>query len=101
LTLISVAKPWIVASPMPEMSHSERGFPARQFSAVIAFAAQAPANEIVAENCLEGNPASEWDVSGAGDASIQGFATDISPLPPPSRQRRTRSGHHPRAMAAT
>jgi hypothetical protein len=37
-----------------------------------------PANEIVTENCLPGNPASEWDVSGAGDASIQGFATDIS-----------------------
>ena len=38
----------------------------------------APANPIVAENCLPGNPASEWDISGAGDASIQGFATDIS-----------------------
>lgn len=37
-----------------------------------------PANEIVAENCLPGNPPSEWDVSGAGDTSIQGFATDIS-----------------------
>jgi len=38
----------------------------------------APANEIVAENCLPGNPSSEWDISGAGDPSIQGFATDIS-----------------------
>ena len=38
----------------------------------------APANEIVAENCLPGHPASEWDVNGAGSASIQGFATDIS-----------------------
>ncbi len=37
-----------------------------------------PANDIVAENCLTGNPSSEWDISGAGDASIQGFATDIS-----------------------
>ena len=37
-----------------------------------------PPNEIVAENCLTGNPASQWDVSGAGDSSIQGFATDIS-----------------------
>jgi WD40 repeat protein len=36
------------------------------------------ANPIVAENCLAGNPASEWDISGAGDTSIQGFATDIS-----------------------
>jgi hypothetical protein len=38
----------------------------------------APANEIVAENCQPGNPPSEWDVEGAGDPSIQGFATDIS-----------------------
>ena len=37
-----------------------------------------PANEIVAENCLPGNPPAEWDISGAGDMSIQGFATDIS-----------------------
>src|SRR5215217_5728776 len=37
----------------------------------------APANPVVAENCRPGNPASEWDVDGAGDASIQGFATDI------------------------
>uniref|UniRef100_A0A832I353 DUF4082 domain-containing protein n=1 Tax=Eiseniibacteriota bacterium TaxID=2212470 RepID=A0A832I353_UNCEI len=35
-------------------------------------------NPIVAENALPGNPASEWEVSGAGDPSIQGFATDIS-----------------------
>ncbi len=38
----------------------------------------APANEIVAENCRPGDPASEWDINGAGDSSIQGFATDIS-----------------------
>jgi hypothetical protein len=37
-----------------------------------------PANAIVAENCLPGNPASEWDVSRSGDPSIQGFSTDIS-----------------------
>src|SRR5689334_7082790 len=35
-------------------------------------------NPIACENALQGNPASEWDISGAGDASIQGFATDIS-----------------------
>ncbi len=35
-------------------------------------------NPIVCENARLGNPASEWDVSGAGDSSIQGFATDIS-----------------------
>jgi hypothetical protein len=37
-----------------------------------------PANSIVAENCQAGNPSSEWDISGIGDSSIQGFATDIS-----------------------
>ena len=37
-----------------------------------------PANPIEAENCLPGNPSSQWDVSGAGDLTIQGFATDIS-----------------------
>ena len=37
-----------------------------------------PANAVVAENCLAGNPASEWDVNDAGDPSIQGFATEMS-----------------------
>ena len=37
-----------------------------------------PANAIVAENCLPGTAQSQWDVSGAGDATIQGFTTDIS-----------------------
>jgi hypothetical protein len=35
-------------------------------------------NAIVVENCLTGNPASEWQITGAGDTSIQGFATEIS-----------------------
>jgi hypothetical protein len=35
-------------------------------------------NEITAENCLTGNLPSEWDIVGSGDASIQGFATQIS-----------------------
>ena len=39
---------------------------------------QAEGSPIVAENALTGNPANEWDVSGAGDPTIQGFATDIS-----------------------
>ena len=38
----------------------------------------APANQIVAENCLTGNAPAEWDVNGAGDTTIQGYATDIS-----------------------
>jgi Domain of unknown function (DUF4082)/Bacterial Ig domain/Viral BACON domain len=36
------------------------------------------ANDIVCENSKLGNPSSEWDVSGSGDLTIQGFATDIS-----------------------
>ncbi len=35
-------------------------------------------NPIVCENQLAGNPETEWDISGAGDPNIQGFATDIS-----------------------
>src|SRR6187551_3347388 len=35
-------------------------------------------NPVACENTKQGNPPSEWDVSGAGSASIQGFATDIS-----------------------
>ena len=35
-------------------------------------------NPIVCENSKPGNPASQWDVSGSGDPSIQGFSTDIS-----------------------
>ena len=27
---------------------------------------------------MPGNPSSEWDITGAGDPAIQGFATDIS-----------------------
>lgn len=35
-------------------------------------------NSIQIENALPGTPASTWDITGAGDPSIQGFATDIS-----------------------
>jgi hypothetical protein len=38
----------------------------------------AKANDIVCENSKTGNPSSDWDVDGAGDSTIQGFATDIS-----------------------
>ncbi len=33
---------------------------------------------IVCENSKPGNPPAEWDISGAGADTIQGFATDIS-----------------------
>jgi hypothetical protein len=39
---------------------------------------QQSCNPIVCENQLPGAPASQWDISGSGDSSLQGFATDIS-----------------------
>ena len=54
-------------------------------SALVLTAAPIPAhavdNKIVTENALPGNPASEWDVSGAGDLSLQGFTTQLSVAP--------------------
>ena len=49
-------------------------------SAPLFGSCSAPANAIEAENCLPGTPDSSWDISGAGagDPSLQGFATDIS-----------------------
>lgn len=38
----------------------------------------APVNAIEAENCKPGNPDTEWDITGSGDPTIQGFATNIS-----------------------
>jgi Domain of unknown function (DUF4082)/Bacterial Ig-like domain/Bacterial Ig domain len=35
-------------------------------------------NPILCENSLPGTPASEWDIVGAGDPTIQGFATEMS-----------------------
>ncbi len=35
-------------------------------------------NPIVCENQLAGSPPEDWDISGAGDARLQGFATEIS-----------------------
>src|SRR5262247_2950146 len=37
-----------------------------------------PTNPIVCENSKPGSPASEWDITGSGSSTIQGFATDIS-----------------------
>lgn len=37
-----------------------------------------PANPIEAENRLTGTPKATWDITGAGDPTIQGFATQMS-----------------------
>ena len=46
--------------------------------AAASAAAACTGNEIVCENQLPGTPQSVWDVDGAGDPSIQGFATQMS-----------------------
>ena len=38
----------------------------------------APTNPIVCENSKQGTDPATWDITGAGDESIQGFSTDIS-----------------------
>ena len=38
-------------------------------------------SKVASENNLPGAKSSEWDVNGAGDPTIQGFATDSSVLP--------------------
>ena len=48
-------------------------------SPAVAAPCDAPVtNQIACENTKLGSPPSEWDVSGAGSASIQGFATNMS-----------------------
>lgn len=47
-------------------------------ASLFSFIVSIAQNPIVTENALQGNPSSEWDISGAGSLSIQGFATDIS-----------------------
>ena len=41
-------------------------------------AAAVASNAIVLENQKQGNPESEWGISGSGSTNIEGFATDIS-----------------------
>jgi hypothetical protein len=48
------------------------------FPGVLRASCGSPGNAIEAENCLTGTPQSTWDISGAGDATIQGFADQIS-----------------------
>lgn len=46
--------------------------------ALLSFLISTAQNPIITENALVGNLPTEWDVVGAGDLTIQGFATDIS-----------------------
>ena len=54
------------------------GLTAGLSSVAVADVPSCTGNAIVCENQLPGTPQSVWDVSGAGDSSIQGFATQIS-----------------------
>jgi hypothetical protein len=47
-------------------------------SAEIAHAAGCSLSRVACENQLPGDPTSDWFVNGAGDPSIQGFATSMS-----------------------
>jgi hypothetical protein len=52
--------------------------PSPATAATSSSACGAGINEIVCENRNAGTSPDEWDIEGAGDESIQGFATDIS-----------------------
>src|SRR5262245_16815667 len=60
----------------PFCRSSSRGF--RPRLEALEERAMLAVNPVVAENMLPGTPQSVWDVPGAGDSTIQGFATDIS-----------------------
>ena len=60
------------------MLHVSRKILFLVFAAVMFFGKVVGQNPIVTENALTGTPKSTWDISGAGDLTIQGFATDIS-----------------------
>ena len=81
-----------IAGPLPSTNLTKAVFtgdpPGIKYANFASLAAQLPdpfapctppaANAIVCENSKLGNPASEWDIVGAGNANIQGFATEIS-----------------------
>ncbi|MET4901737.1 DUF4082 domain-containing protein, partial [Paenarthrobacter sp. CC6] len=52
--------------------------PLSSTAAVAAGPCDPVVNAVVCENSKPGSPPSEWDISGPGDDSIQGFSTDIS-----------------------
>ena len=54
------------------------GLLAQAAAAQVVDPCAAPATAVVAENCLAGSPPGEWEISFAGDLTIQGFTTDIS-----------------------
>src|SRR6516162_5698710 len=55
-----------------------RIFLAAIFCLAIALNSAFAQNAIVVENQLPGTPQSQWDLSGPGSTTLQGFTTDIS-----------------------
>ena len=64
------------------MSALVAGFKRLPAMTFAAFLSAAPlfsqSNPVTLENAFAGSPASEWDISGYGDETIQGFATPFS-----------------------
>lgn len=63
--LVMVLVAWVAIALDPSSARADNG-------------CNGAANPVVCENALAGTDPSVWDISGAGDPSIQGFSTDIS-----------------------
>src|SRR5687768_17377782 len=68
----------VVLASVSFQAQAPSGPAARPAAPPAANPCAAPANKIIAENCKPGNPRTEWDINADGDASIQGFASDMS-----------------------
>ena len=66
-SLLGTAGSGLILALSPEQAEAQPADPCAE-----------PANWVIAENCKPGNPSTEWDINGAGDLTIRGFATDIS-----------------------
>ena len=86
MTLIGAAAPRPRRAPRPVRTFAlaaALSLLAATFPAALRVAAAGPCgppvfNAVACENTKPGSPSREWAISGYGDASIQGFATDIS-----------------------
>src|SRR6476469_3069925 len=79
-TLMSVAKPWIVASSLPPTSQAEGGDPGLEFSQTTGFVGAAHGSVLLADAELAGSPTSVSVVS----SMMTTAATRRSPRPHPA-----------------
>lgn len=69
----------VATKPPPPPEPPDRPWPQDQsFPGPACLDNPGTTNRVACENTATGNSASEWDVAGSGDASIQGFTTAIS-----------------------